>query len=185
MFLNGYHATGIKEITDSINIPKGSFYNHFSSKEEFGCAVLQYYCNYIHILYKEALLNPDLTPLKRFDVFFSNIIDNFENVVLCKLGCIMGNFSLELGDTHESFRKILDEEFNKIESIFVQCLDDAKAAGEINSSLNTKDMGGFILNSWHGAILRMKSTATIRPLTNFKNILLNQILNNNNNKNGE
>lgn len=43
MFLNGYNATGIKEITDSIEIPKGSFYNHFTSKEAFGLEVLQNY----------------------------------------------------------------------------------------------------------------------------------------------
>ena len=45
MFTNGYYATGIKEITESIEIPKGSFYNHFSNKEEFGLEVVKMYCD--------------------------------------------------------------------------------------------------------------------------------------------
>ncbi len=38
----GYGVTGISEITEKIGIPKGSFYNHFKSKEEFGIAVLDF-----------------------------------------------------------------------------------------------------------------------------------------------
>ncbi|MBX9396731.1 TetR/AcrR family transcriptional regulator [Streptomyces sp. TRM72054] len=29
----GYAATGVKDITDAAGAPKGSFYNHFKSKE--------------------------------------------------------------------------------------------------------------------------------------------------------
>jgi TetR/AcrR family transcriptional repressor of nem operon len=32
----GYHGTGLQEILDAVNIPKGSFYNYFGSKENFG-----------------------------------------------------------------------------------------------------------------------------------------------------
>src|ERR1700722_6945091 len=32
----GYAATGIQSIVESVNVPKGSFYNHFASKEAFG-----------------------------------------------------------------------------------------------------------------------------------------------------
>lgn len=37
---HGYNAAGVKLITDSAGVPKGSFYNHFESKEElFDAAV--------------------------------------------------------------------------------------------------------------------------------------------------
>ena len=32
----GYHGTGLQEILDAVNVPKGSFYNYFDSKEDFG-----------------------------------------------------------------------------------------------------------------------------------------------------
>ena len=39
----GYHGTGLQEILDAVNIPKGSFYNYFGSKEDFGAEVIQHY----------------------------------------------------------------------------------------------------------------------------------------------
>ena len=36
----GYHGTGLQEILDASNIPKGSFYNYFGSKENFGAEVI-------------------------------------------------------------------------------------------------------------------------------------------------
>ena len=47
MHLHGYAATGIKDITDRIKIPKGSFYNHFKSKEEFGLEIIDYYMSVV------------------------------------------------------------------------------------------------------------------------------------------
>ena len=39
----GYHGTGLQEILDAVNIPKGSFYNYFWSKENFGAEAIQHY----------------------------------------------------------------------------------------------------------------------------------------------
>ena len=39
----GYGATGLQEILHQAGVPKGSFYHHFSSKEEFAAAVLERY----------------------------------------------------------------------------------------------------------------------------------------------
>ncbi|MDP1602980.1 MAG: TetR/AcrR family transcriptional regulator, partial [Legionella sp.] len=39
----GYHGTGLQEILDAVNVPKGSFYNYFDSKEDFGANVIQHY----------------------------------------------------------------------------------------------------------------------------------------------
>ena len=41
----GYHGTGLKEILDAVQIPKGSFYNYFGSKENFAAEVIQHYIN--------------------------------------------------------------------------------------------------------------------------------------------
>ena len=39
----GYAATGIQEIVNAAEVPKGSFYNHFQSKEAFGKEVVDFY----------------------------------------------------------------------------------------------------------------------------------------------
>jgi len=39
----GFNGCGVQEITDAAGVPKGSFYNHFASKEALGAAVLDRY----------------------------------------------------------------------------------------------------------------------------------------------
>ena len=39
----GYHGTGLKAILDAVQIPKGSFYNYFPSKEQYTAAVVGHY----------------------------------------------------------------------------------------------------------------------------------------------
>src|SRR5919204_3621989 len=39
----GFNGCGVQEITDAAGVPKGSFYNHFASREALGAAVLDRY----------------------------------------------------------------------------------------------------------------------------------------------
>ena len=36
----GFNGCGVQEIAETAGVPKGSFYNHFESKEALGAAVL-------------------------------------------------------------------------------------------------------------------------------------------------
>src|ERR1700742_670210 len=39
----GFNGVGVQEITDSAGVPKGSFYNHFESKEALGAEIVTRY----------------------------------------------------------------------------------------------------------------------------------------------
>jgi TetR/AcrR family transcriptional regulator, transcriptional repressor for nem operon len=39
----GFNAVGVQDITDAAGVPKGSFYNHFESKEALGAEVVERY----------------------------------------------------------------------------------------------------------------------------------------------
>jgi TetR/AcrR family transcriptional repressor of nem operon len=43
MHQNGYNATGLTDILKAADVPKGSFYHHFGSKEDFAAAALERY----------------------------------------------------------------------------------------------------------------------------------------------
>lgn len=177
MYLNGYNATGIKEITDRVNIPKGSFYNHFATKQEFGLEVLNYYSEMGKQALIEGLINSKLSPITRLKKFYKSQIEYFEHVSENKLGCLMGNFSQELGDTNTDFQKALNEDFINSTAIFKSCFDEAKAMGEIDESKDTTILAEYITNAWQGALLRMKSNGNIKPLEDFYTITFRLLLN--------
>jgi TetR/AcrR family transcriptional regulator, transcriptional repressor for nem operon len=37
----GFNAVGVQDITDAAGVPKGSFYNHFESKEALGVEIVE------------------------------------------------------------------------------------------------------------------------------------------------
>ena len=39
----GFNAVGVQDITDTAGVPKGSFYNHFVSKEALGVEIVERY----------------------------------------------------------------------------------------------------------------------------------------------
>lgn len=167
MFLNGYNATGIKEITDSIKIPKGSFYNHFSSKEAFGLEVLQNYTDGGVQWHKRSLQLTEKSPLEALKFMYENMIDSYVSKNKYDKGCMLSNFSAELADTNEKFREIMDKQFDEMESVIVETVKRAQNQDEISNKINAESAGAFIINSWHGALVRMKSTASKKPLTDF------------------
>ena len=42
MLRKGYHGTGVQEIVDGANVPKGSFYHYFNSKEDFVVSAMEH-----------------------------------------------------------------------------------------------------------------------------------------------
>lgn len=173
----GYGVTGISEITERIGIPKGSFYNHFKSKEEFGVAVLDSYLNESETYLTEKLLNDERPALENLRKFYTDYIEMQENVLHCTKGCLMGNMTLELADVAESFQEKTGSGFTRLTSVFEACLDKAKDQGEINAETDTKKLARFIVSSWQGAGVRMKAEKTTAALKEFVEIIFNQLIN--------
>ena len=73
MWQTGYGATGVRDIVAAAGAPQGSFTNHFRSKEDFACEVLDRYFAYVGGLVSDALCDATLRPIDRLDVIhFSN-----------------------------------------------------------------------------------------------------------------
>lgn len=176
MFNYGYHATGIKQITDEVGIPKGSFYNHFHNKEAFGLEALQFYCNRGILLHQNALKPSNIPPIERLSIMYDRIISNYTSNLHYKKGCLMSNFSTELSDVNENFREVLDNEFLQIQKIIENTLEEAKEKKQLDSTTDCKTTASFILNSWHGALIRMKTTANDQPLQDFKTFIFEKVL---------
>lgn len=172
----GYSVTGIKEITEKIDIPKGSFYNHFKSKEEFGIAVLDNYIQKNLSFLKQVLLNPEQSPINNLKQFFSDYIQLQEEELECSKGCLMANLTMELADVNQAFQFKTKQGFETVTTVFENCLSNAKELGEIDSKTDIKSLASFIVNSWQGAALRMKADKSTDALKTFYQTLFSFII---------
>jgi TetR/AcrR family transcriptional regulator, transcriptional repressor for nem operon len=171
----GFNNTGIQEILNAADVPKGSFYFYFRNKEDFGLQLIDFYMDYIRSLIESELLNSDLPPLPRLKQFFDDFQLSFERGQ-CKLGCPIGNLATELGDTNEAFREKLDDALNVLRDAVEVCLREAQELGELPVEMDIHKQAGFIINSWQGALIAMKAAKSIEPLEIFDSIIFERIL---------
>jgi len=60
--------------------------------------------------------------------------------------------------------------------VLERCLTQAKQQGDLKNPLPIALLSGFILNSWEGALLRMRVERSIQPLEEFKQVVFAYLL---------
>src|SRR5574339_859028 len=71
---HGYHDLGVAALLEATGIPKGSFYHHFASKEDFALQVVDRYLADVHALLEQSLSDSDRAPLERVRSFFERLL---------------------------------------------------------------------------------------------------------------
>src|ERR1700722_9191591 len=102
----GYAATGVKEILDDADVPKGSFYHHFASKEAFAKEVLDLYVRGENERAERILREGKAAPLKRLRRYFEELIAVYGPAATVS-GCMLGNLSLEMAGHSEPIQSLL------------------------------------------------------------------------------
>lgn len=175
IFQQGYNNTGLNEILASANIPKGSFYYYFASKEDFGLQVLDSFIERNNARLAAFLQNGTGDPLEQLRGYFDQYARYLESLQ-CSRGCLLGNLGQELADQNEAFRGRIDETMQSLSDNLAECLRVAQQAGQVNPALDADELAAFIYNSWQGALLRMKVTKSIAPIEAFQHTIFNVIL---------
>lgn len=171
----GFNNTGIQEILDSAEVPKGSFYFYFKSKEALGLALIDYHAERFTALSAAVLKSSEGSPLERLERFFDAVRERYEQEEW-KSGCPIGNLTQEMAALNPAFQAKLKAVFAKMERAMRDCLEQARACGQITPSLDLDETAAFIVNSWEGALLRMKAEGSTEPLGRFQKMLFDCIL---------
>jgi TetR/AcrR family transcriptional regulator, transcriptional repressor for nem operon len=170
LFRSGYHAASVRDICAAARAPQGSFTNHFRSKEAFAVEVLDQYFDYLKGLVSEALNDETLTPRQRLKHYLDVITEKLGRD-RWMIGCLIGDFSLEVSSHSRVLRKRLDSIFREWRTLFASCIAAAQSAGEVESHFDATELAEFLLASWEGAILRMKVERSPAALERFKTIV--------------
>lgn len=163
LMLQGYHGTGLQEILDTVNVPKGSFYSYFSTKENFCAEVIAHYIQPFIEQLETHLQNPEQDALTGLQKYFAELITVVEQSHF-KGGCLLGNLMGEIGDTSEVSRLALKLAVERYRDILQQGLAKAQQQGTIRSDKSAQQMADLLTDAWQGALLRMKIEKSIAPL---------------------
>jgi TetR/AcrR family transcriptional regulator, transcriptional repressor for nem operon len=158
---HGYHGTGIKQVLDRVKVPKGSFYNYFESKEEFGAAAIQYYADCFVQKLNDALAGaPD--PLTGLRLFFRRLMDEFEEAGFVG-GCLVANLGGEL-EGSDVCRQALSTAFRGWRDGVRDVLREAQGQGTVRSDVDAGELADLLIEAWEGAVIRMKIDRSLEPL---------------------
>jgi TetR/AcrR family transcriptional repressor of nem operon len=166
MHQKGFNATGLSDILQAADVPKGSFYHYFSSKEDFAAASLERY-GMRERAHAAAVLGDTATPpLKRLRRYFGDLMKIYGQKASIP-GCMMGRFSLEIAEESPQLRKRVSASFGHWQHTIAKVLEQAVAERELPAGADSESLAGFLLNSWEGALLRAQSEKSDAPLEIF------------------
>ncbi|MEM8673715.1 MAG: TetR family transcriptional regulator C-terminal domain-containing protein [Cyanobacteria bacterium P01_G01_bin.67] len=171
----GFNAASINDILTEAGVPKGSFYYYFSSKEDFGLAIIDDFAARYQKRIMDFLEDERYSPLTRLRNYFEAKITDMKTCK-CTDGCLIGNLAQELSAQNELFRDRLNQIFHCWEKYFTHCLSAAVATGELEDSPHLDQLAKFILSSWEGAILQAKVAKSVVPMETFIKVLFERVL---------
>jgi TetR/AcrR family transcriptional repressor of nem operon len=159
----GYSATGVAAIAGRAGAPKGSFYNHFPSKDALGVLVVD---QYAATRGTEILLDPASEPLDALRRHFAYLRDDLAEADFA-LGCLLGNFAAEVAGSgtrvDTAVRDSLTAWLDAI-TVPVRRLADQ---GQLPPGASPEAVARALGTAWEGAALLAKVTGTAQPIDDF------------------
>lgn len=170
----GFAATGLEAILKRVQVPKGSFYHYFDSKEAFGLALIDHYAHYFLRKLKSHLNNTELEPLARISAFVNDAQTGMARHDF-KRGCLIGNLGQEMGALPESFRSRLIDVFEQWQAALADCLRAAVAERALAADTDCDQFAHLFWVGWEGAVLRAKLEQSGAPLQLYHDYFLRSL----------
>jgi TetR/AcrR family transcriptional repressor of nem operon len=169
----GFNGVGVQEITEQAGVPKGSFYNHFESKEALGAEIVERYG--LNSTRRAVLRDKTVPPLQRLRTHFEMLNATFTKSKF-ERGCLLGNFSAELANQSPVIRESLLTLFERWTKDLEVAIADAQSEGAVSSDRDAGDIAAFLLDAYEGTLLRARVQRDPAPFDRFMKFAFEQIL---------
>lgn len=147
--IQGYHATGLNQITKESGAPKGSLYYHFpDGKEQLAFESLQMTVKFVSDQIVDGLQKSS-DPVIAIQNFINDMAERFQKEG-CKGGVPVASIALETSLISESLRRACQTAYGKFQSVFTQKLIESgyeeKHAKELGIVINSMVEGAFLIS---------------------------------------
>jgi TetR/AcrR family transcriptional repressor of nem operon len=151
-YAHGYNGTTVDGVLVASDVPKGSFYHHFGSKEAFGKAVLGRYMDYQLSLLRTWAEKQELSTSGRLSGYFDEMARGFVGSDY-RRGCLAGKFSTEVAAASEGFRAELHSGLRDWREHLITMLRQGRERGDVRRDLAVEDLADALLALIQGAFV--------------------------------
>jgi len=161
MTQKGYTAVGLAEVVSAADVPKGSFYYYFKSKEEFGLALLgDYFSAYLSQV--DALLDVQGTGAQKLMGYFQYWSET-QGTEVPDGKCLVVKLGPEVCDLSEDMRSVLDRGTAAIIAKIARCVQLGREDGSITNDAPPQELAESLYELWLGASLLSKLGKNTTP----------------------
>lgn len=163
MLTKSFHSVGLAEILAAVKVPKGSFYHHFSSKEQFGVELITHYVREHTARLRKFFAAPGTKALQKLVDYWAYQIGHATEGE-CRQGCLVVKLGLEVASFSEPMRDVLADGLKSWRAIFEKVVREGQADKSIRKDLNPAEAAAAIQDHWQGAMQRMQVEKNVAPL---------------------
>jgi len=147
----GFTSVGLSQLLKTAEVPKGSFYHYFKSKEQFGEALLQDYFNQYQQKLEALFESSDESEYQKLMRYWHYWME--QNSSECQTGkCLVVKLAGEVSDLSEPMRLTLHKGTDKVISTVAEHIEKGMKAGEIHVK-DSRQTSELLYNLWVGASL--------------------------------
>jgi TetR/AcrR family transcriptional repressor of nem operon len=148
----GYTRVSIRDITSSVDVPKGAFYNHFKSKEALASAILS---QHFAALLETLVQGGSETAGARLRRHFESIAPSTREPGVSPLQLI-STLSAESPALPSALATQIAEGVRLWNTKVAALISPAQAEGQIAAKEDPDLLASLFINCWQGAIIRSK-----------------------------
>jgi TetR/AcrR family transcriptional repressor of nem operon len=176
----GYTATRIEDVCEEAGLTKGSFFHHFSTKEELAIAAADYWSEITSALFATASYHAPADPLQRVLAYvdFRKALLQGE---LPEFTCLVGTMTQEVYDTHPAIREACEHSISGHAATLVPDIQAAIRQYNIKADWTAESLALFTQATIQGAFILAKAKHTrevaaecIDHLRRYLELLFNQ-----------
>ncbi len=153
----GYEATSVRELADSMGITGASLYNAFGDKRRLYRRALDAYIAG-SFASRVARLEGQLPPLEAITAFFEEVVE-LSLADAERRGCMLVNTAMELAPKDQDFQQVVQDVLREIEGFFRRCIQAGQKDGSVTWDQPAADLARMLL----GLHMGLRVLARTRP----------------------
>lgn len=158
----GFSAVGLNEILQAAEVPKGSFYHYFNSKDAFGVVLLDSYFDHYIKGMQQLFDQPGLSGFAKLMRYWHSWVDN-QTSCTDTGKCLAVKLGAEVSDLSEPMRLALQRGTARTIALLAEALQYGVEDGSLLAQAHPESLARRLYALWLGTSVMSKITRTSAP----------------------